>query len=236
MIRRKYAAVTFSYFHHKTFHREMPLLNGFVDSIACVGFQSEFGLATERQVEDNANSILSYLQPYVLAILTADYGIYPETKGKFTVDPSYPFITPIRSPPTTNSKILKKQSVNNMINNLSIFCSLDGVKLSPLPIETRIHHVVFTQEDGKHSYAVVLTLKEKFLLKNETPDADGNYQIESVPIYTTPAAKKGSRARPSAYRHTTGNALGNMQVAHSSSNLRRGHYGSSTSLDTAGKE
>lgn len=214
----------------------MPLLNAFIDSITCVGFQAELGLTTERQVEDNAIPILSYLQPYVLGILTADYAIYPEARGQFAVDPYYPFITPIKSPPTTHSKILKKQSVTNIINNLPIFCSPDGVKLSHLPIESRIHHIVFTQEDGKRSYAVVITFQEKFLLKNDKPDDDGSYQIESVPLYTTQTAKKGTRVRPKAFHYTVADPLKNMHVQSSSSNLRKGKYSSSTSLDTDGRK
>ena len=209
----------------------MPLLNAFIDSIASVGFNCERGLIIDRQSEENTVPLLSYLQPYVLAILTPDQAIYPQAEGKHTIDPSYPFLTHLKS---SNSKPLKKQAISNIVNNLPIFCTPDGVKISHLPFESRIHHIVFTQEDGKRTFAVVLTFQQKFLLKNEKPEEDGSYQIGSVPIYTTQLGKK--KSRPSAYRHTTANPLSNMQTYNSPHTVRRSHYGSSSSIDTDGQK
>ena len=183
--------------------RQMPLLNAFIDSIVCVGFNSERGLVVDRQSEENVQPLLSYLQPYVLAILTADQAAYPDSGGKYNIDPSYPFITPFKSSSgdPSNSKPQKKQVVSNTFSNLPIFCSPDGVKISQTE-ESPIHHVVFTQEEGKRSYAVVLPIPQKFILKSDEPDKDGTYQIEPVINNSTQTKKHASRKIPKAFRHT----------------------------------
>jgi hypothetical protein len=201
----------------------MPLLNAFVDAIVCVGFNSERGLIIDPQSEDYGSPLLSYLQPYVLAILTADQAAYPETEGKYSFDQSYPLICNAKSPSehTSHTKSQKKQTVPNSFSNLPIFCSPDGVKISHLPQEGRIHHIVFTQEEGKRSYAAVLTCQEKFILKNNKPDDDGTYQIESLPMHTTPTIKTShSRRIPSAYRHTNPQ-LSTSTPSYSSHNIVR---------------
>lgn len=182
----------------------MPLLNAFIDSIVCVGFNSQRGLIPDRQSEENVPPLLSYHQPYVLAILTGDQAAYPEVDGKFTIDSSYPFQTHSKysSGYVPNNKFQKKQAVTNTFVNLPIFCSPDGVKIS-LYEERPIHHIVFTQEEGKRSYAVVLTIPQKFILKSDKPDDDGNYQIEPMIRVAPQPTKPQSRKAPSAYRHTT---------------------------------
>ena len=194
----------------------MPLLNAFIDSIVCVGFNSERGLVINPKSDKNSSLFLSLLQPYVLAILTADHAIYPQSKEKYIIDQFYPSIC--YSKPSSvfasNTKSEKKHIIPNALNSLPLFCSPDGVKISHQLEDSRIHHIVFTQEDGKRSYAVVLTFQEKFVLKTETSYDDGRYQIESyttktmqlkksqIPVHLpTPATKKPKNRIPSSYLH-----------------------------------
>lgn len=213
----------------------MPLLNAFIDSIVCVGFNSQRGLTPDRQVEENVPPLLSYLQPYVLAILTGEQAAYPEADGKYIIDSSYPFTTHSKysSGYVPNNKSQKKQVVPNSFTNLPIFCSPDGVKIL-LYEERPIHHIVFTQEEGKRSYAVVLTIPQKFILKSDKPDDDGTYQIEPVINNPTPATKSQSRKMPSAYRHTTTiiNPLNNMQSYSSPNTSKKPLQASLSNMDS----
>lgn len=212
----------------------MPLLNGFIDSIVCVGFNSERGLIIDRQSEQNVIPILSYLQPYVLAILTADQAIYPESEGKYTIDPSYPFKNHSKysSEYVSNTKSQKKPNIPNTFDNLPLFCSPDGVKISQNE-ESPIHHIVFTQEEGKRSYAVVLAFPQKFILKSDTPDDDGIYQIESVTTNAAQPTRSHSRKMPSAYRHTPNIASStNNAQSYNSPNAHR-RQGSLSNFDSS---
>lgn len=213
----------------------MPLLNAFIDSIVCVGFHSQRGLTPDRQSEENVPPLLSYLQPYVLAILTSDQAAYPEADGKYTIDSSYPFTTHSKysSGYVPNNKSQKKQVVPNPFTNLPIFCSPDGVKISRNE-ERPIHHIVFTQEEGKRSYAVVLAIPQKFLLKSDKPDEDGTYQIEPVIVNAPQPTKSQTRKMPSAYRHTTTivNPLNNMQSYSSPNTSRRQLQSSLSNMDS----
>lgn len=213
----------------------MPLLNAFIDSIVCVGFNSQRGLIPDRQSDENVIPLLSYLQPYVLAILTADQAVYPEAEGKYTIDPSYPFPSHSKysNGYAVNTKSQKKPVVPNTFSNLPLFCSPDGVKISRNE-ESPIHHIVFTQEEGKRSYAVVLTIPEKFILKSEKPDDDGIYQIETATMNATHSAKSQSRKMPSAYRHTTTivSPVNNMQPDTSSNTSKHQLQNSLSNTDS----
>ncbi|CAF1452441.1 unnamed protein product [Adineta ricciae] len=173
----------------------MPLLNAFIDSIVCVGFNSEHGFTPERQLDDSPSLLASKLKPYVLAILTADQAIYPRSKGTDVIDQFYPSVC--YTPSSTIPRSQKKPTIPAAYKDLPVFCSPDGVKLSYEPVQSRIHHIVFTQEDGKRSYVVVLTFSEKFILKTDKPDDDGRYHIESF------STKKSKRKIPSSYPGNT---------------------------------
>jgi 5-methylcytosine-specific restriction endonuclease McrA len=185
----------------------MPLLNPFIDSIVCVGFNSEHGLVIDPKSDKNNSPFLSLLQPYVLAIITADQAIYPQSKGNNIIDQFYPSVCYSKSSSvlTSNTTSQKKHIIPNAFNSLPLFCSPDGVKISHQLEDSRIHHIVFTQEDGKRSYAVVLTFQEQFILKTDKPYDDGRYQIESFTIQSQ--TKKPKNKIPSSYRHenTTSN-------------------------------
>jgi hypothetical protein len=211
----------------------MPLLNAFIDSVVCVGFNSERGLIIDREsAEENVIPLLSYLKPYVLGVLTADQAVYPESGGKYTIDPSYPFIQHSRSSsgPVGSQK---KQVIPNTFSNLPLFCSPDGVKISLIE-ESPIHHIVFTQEEGKRSYAVVLEFPQKFILKSDKPDKDGTYQMEPATKNATQLLKSQSKKIPSAYRHNVNaNSTGNMQ-SYNSPNVTRRRLNSTSDAETGG--
>jgi hypothetical protein len=113
----------------------MPLLNPFIDSIVCVGFNSEHGLVIDPKSDKNNSPFLSLLQPYVLAIITADQAIYPQSKGNNIVDQFYPSVGYSKSSSvlTSNKKSQKKHTITNAFNSLPLFCSPDGVKISQHP-------------------------------------------------------------------------------------------------------
>jgi 5-methylcytosine-specific restriction endonuclease McrA len=213
----------------------MPLLNAFIDSIVCVGFNSERGIITDRETsDDNVIPLLSYLKPYVLGILTADQAVYPESNGTYTIDSSYPFIQHSRSSSgyAANPQFQKKQVIPNKFDTLPLFCSPDGVKISLIE-ESRIHHIVFTQEEGKRSYAVVLAFSQKFILKNYDSNKDGPYQIESMARNATKPSQ--SKKMPSAYRHNVNaNPIGNMQSYSSPNATRRRLNSTSSTTETSG--
>jgi hypothetical protein len=202
----------------------MPLLNAFVDAIVCVGFNSDRGLIIDPQSEKNDSPLLSYLQPYVLAILTADQAAYPDSEGKYSIDQTYPLISNAKSPSehTSNTKSQKKQTVTNSFSNLPLFCSPDGVKISHTHQEGGIHHIVFTQEEGKRSYAVVLTFQQKFIFKNN--NKDGTYKIESLAMNTTLSIRTSHSKRiPSAYNRHTNPQLSTSTPSYNSQNIVRTH-------------
>jgi hypothetical protein len=210
----------------------MPLLNAFIDSIVCVGFNSERGLIIDRQSGENSFPLLSFLQPYVLACLTADQAIYPEGNEKYILDPFYPFISHTKSSSgsASNTKPQKKPTIPDAIKNIPLFCSPDGVKITHIPENSRIHHIVFTQEEGKRSYAVVLTFQQKFIVKSDKPDANGTYPIDYVIINTTQSSKTKSKRIPTSYRRTT--TIVNLSTSvpsYNSPNLVRKQYQNSTS-------
>ena len=189
----------------------MPLLNSFINAIVCVGFNSERGLTIDRQSDNNNSPFLSLLQPYVLAILTSDQAVYPQSKKGDIFDLSYPPIS--NSNPVSPKNRLKP----NVFDTLPIFCSPDGVKMSYKQEESRIHHIVFTQEEGTRSYAVVLTFQQKFTLKSDKPDDDGSYQIES-PIHPP---KHHAKRIASSYRY--GNASNSTQPHNTNGITRKEH-------------
>ncbi|CAF0996628.1 unnamed protein product [Adineta steineri] len=182
----------------------MPLLNAFIDSVVCVGFSSERGAALDLESKTNGSLFTSSLQSSVLAIVTADRAIYPQSRSSESIDPFYPPIgrissysitqpsnnsgrtTPI-SPFGINIRTSKQHIIPIVYNNLPLFCFPDGAQATYEQANERIHQIVFTQEDGKRSYAVVLTCQQSFILKTNKPDDDGIYQINDVqrPLVTT---------------------------------------------------
>ena len=184
----------------------MPLLNAFVDSFVCVGFSSERGIALDPESKDNGSLFTSFLQPSLLAIVTADRAIYPQSRGNDFIDPSYPPMGRSNSRSITASsgnsgtstplssggfglRTPKQHLIPAVFNNLPLFCFADGVQATYQRENERIHHIVFTQEDGKRSYAIVLTFHQSFTLKTNKPDDDGIYQIDDVKLSTLNARR-----------------------------------------------
>lgn len=179
----------------------MALLNSFVDSIVCVGFSSERGLKLDSEAKDNESIFSSPLQPSLLSIVTATYAMYPLSRDVELIDPDYPPIDRTNSYSSTTSSTgsdrstsasliatgtrSPKQSIPPAYNNLPLFCFPDGVRATYQKENERIHHIVFTQEEGKRIYALALTFQQSFTLKTDKPDEDGVYQIED---YRSPAS------------------------------------------------
>ncbi|CAF0784526.1 unnamed protein product [Rotaria sp. Silwood1] len=180
----------------------MPLLNSFVDSIACVGFTSERGLKLDPEFKDNGSFFTSNLQSSVLAIITADRAMYPQSRGSEFIDPSYPPIgyprsrsfsarstSSDRSSPVsslaTGIRTQKQHMVPARFNNLPLFCFPDGVRATHQRENEKIHQIVFTQEEGKRIYALALTFQQSFSLKTNKPDDDGIYQVDDVKLSTS---------------------------------------------------
>ncbi|CAF1399018.1 unnamed protein product [Rotaria sordida] len=180
----------------------MPLLNSFVDSIVCVGFTSERGLKLDPESKDNGSLFKSSLQSSVLAIVTADRAIYPQARGSEFIDSCYPPICYTRSHSFTASSISsgrstpvsslangvrtqKQHIIPAVYNNLPLFCFSDGVRITYEREDESIHHIVFTQEEGKRIYALALTFQQSFCLKTDKPDDEGTYQIEDVKLSTS---------------------------------------------------
>lgn len=175
----------------------MPLLNSFVDSIVSVGFSSELGLKVDSDSKGNASIFNSFLQPSLLAIVTADRAMYPSSRGSEFIDPCYPPIgrtSSYSNSISSNSSDLqtsnnssgatirtqKQHLIPAALNNLPLFCFPEGVQATYQRENERIHHVVFTQEEGKRTYALILTYQQKFVLRNVQPDEEGIYQIDDV--------------------------------------------------------
>jgi hypothetical protein len=184
----------------------MPLLNAFIDSVVCVGFTSERGVAVDPESKNNGSFFTSFLQPSLLAIVTADRAMYPQSRGSEFIDVLYPPVGHSTSHSMTASSANSDHStslssvslglrtqIQHMIsaafNNLPLFCFPDGVQATYQRENERIHHVVFTQEDGKRSYAMVLTFQQPFTLKTNKPDDDGIYQIDDIKLSTLRARR-----------------------------------------------
>jgi len=180
----------------------MPLLNAFVDSVICVGFNSERGVTIDPESKNNESFFTSYLQSSILAIITDDRAIYPLSTVNESIDPFYP---PIRrlsshsnsslstnsgrsSPPIsllgTGIRTQKQHPILTAYKDLPFFCFPDGVRATYQPEKEKIHHFVLTQ-DGKRSYALALTFQQQFTLKTDKPDDDGIYQINDVKSSTS---------------------------------------------------
>ncbi|UJR33491.1 hypothetical protein I4U23_020936, partial [Adineta vaga] len=140
----------------------MPLLNAFIDSVACVGFTSERGVSLDSESKSNGSLFTSSLQPSVLAIVNNNHAMYPQSRSSEFIDPLYPPIIP------------------TIYHNLPLFCFPDGAHASWERENERIHHIVFTREDGKRTYALIFTFQQSFTLKADKPDDDGIYQINDV--------------------------------------------------------
>ena len=175
----------------------MPLLNSFVDSFVCVGFSSERGLTLDPESKHEGSIFTSSLQPSILGIVTADRAIYPQLRGGELTDPLYPPVdclnsysttisstnsghsTPISSS-TASIRTTKQSIIPASFTNLPFFCFPDGVQASYQRENEKIHQIVFTQEEGKRSYALALTFQQAFTVKTAEPDDNGVYQIEEV--------------------------------------------------------
>jgi hypothetical protein len=180
----------------------MSLLNAFVDSCICVGFSSERGITLDSESKNNGSSFFtSSLQSSVLAIVTADRAMYPQSRGSECIDPSYPPINQLSSQLSTTSSISSGRSTpvstfNTSIRsqkqhiipgqyiNIPLFCFPDGVRATHQRENKKIHHLVFTQEEEKRSYGIALTFQQEFTLKTDKLDDDGTYQIDNVKIST----------------------------------------------------
>jgi hypothetical protein len=177
----------------------MSLLNSFVDSFICVGFSSVNGVTVEPESKNNGSLFTSSLQPSVLAIVSGDCAMYPQSRGSEFIDPSYPPINRSSSqssaisgvssgrstPLSTFNSSLKTQNqhiIPAQFNNLPFFCFPDGVQATFQRENEKIHHLVFTQAEGKRSYALALTFQQAFTLKTDKPDDDGTYQIDDVKV------------------------------------------------------
>ena len=184
----------------------MPLINAFVDSIVCVGFSSARGLTLDAESKNNTSIFPSFLQPSLLAIVTGDHALYPLSGGSEFVDPSYPPIsrsdynshaasvngssssTPTQMT-TGSAKSHKPYAIPSALHNLPLFCFPDGVKLTYRREPDKIHHIVLTQEEGKRSYALVLTYQQGFVLRTNKPDGDGVYQIDDCKLSSVNARR-----------------------------------------------
>ncbi|CAF3630537.1 unnamed protein product [Adineta steineri] len=210
----------------------MSLLNAFIDSIVCVGFNSERGFTIKKQFDDNNDSpFQSSIKPYVLSMLTADQALYPQSKDNEVIDQYYPsiFYSKSSSVLPLNTKVPKKHIIPISYSNLPLFCLPEDVKISHQSEESRIHYIVFTQEDGKRSYAVVLTFPEKFILKSIEPDEDGRYEIE--PYVVKQVTKKSKNRIPSSYRYE--NNTSHRSSTSSGTSRMRERSQSNTSLRTS---
>jgi hypothetical protein len=218
----------------------MSLLNAFVDSVVCVGFNFARGLTINQRSDNDGSPFSSFLQPYVLAILTADHAIYPQLKGNDTVDPYYPPSDYSIGKPANRSdriprtNLHKKHIIPAAVKNLPDFCYPDGVKLSQQQEQDRIHRIVFTKEDGKRSYALVLTFQQTFTLKTDKPDDNGIYRIDDresstsitkpltspqIPLApSTESVKTHTKKIPSAYHYGSASSTREAQP-HSSNNI-----------------
>lgn len=179
----------------------MPLINAFVESVVCVGFSSERGLTLDPESKNNASVFSSFLQPSLLSIVTGDNALYPLSAGSESVDPSYPPISRAdlnsyvasgsgsgRSTPSlvtnASAKGQKPHAISSALSNLPMFCFPEGVKPTYRREPDKIHHIVLTQEEGKRSYALVLTYQQGFVLRTNKPDDDGVYQIDDCKLAT----------------------------------------------------
>ncbi|CAF0752462.1 unnamed protein product [Adineta ricciae] len=186
----------------------MPLLNAFINSVACVGFTSERGVAIDSESKSNGSLFKSPLQASVLAIVNADRAMYPESRSSELIDPLYPPAghtsthstsassgrsTPI-SPLASNARPSRHQMISTIYQNLPFFCFPDGAHATWERENERIHHIVFTREDGKRTYALVFTFQQAFTLKTDKPDDDGIYQISDVQR-STPTARRPSMSK-----------------------------------------
>ena len=183
----------------------MPLHNAFVESVSCVGFSSNRGLQPESNSNDpNFPFFIKYFQPALLSVVNADRAIYPQADGVDVVDGSYPRFSGVDSKSmnttfgnnanknTANSsnyvvsRLTKQQMIPGPLRNLPLFCFPDPVKPVYKREKEKIHHIVMTQEEGKRSYALVLTFQQSFTLKSDIPDDDGIYQIDDyIEVRTT---------------------------------------------------
>ena len=179
----------------------MPLLNAFIESIVTVGFHADRGLTPEPESKEKRTIFGSYFQPSLLAFVTGDRAIYPQAANNQFVDPSYPPSNQSYPSSMTGSTISSDSSVPSSpaisilrsthrqfiipgaLNNLPMFCFPDSVRVTYQREPVKIHHIVLTQEEGKRSYALVLTLQQIFELKSEKPDDDGIFQIEDIKTY-----------------------------------------------------
>ncbi|CAF2337555.1 unnamed protein product [Rotaria sp. Silwood2] len=247
----------------------MPLLNSFIDSIVCVGFTSERGLKLDPESKDNEFSFTSSLQPSLLSIITADRAMYPQSRGSEFIDPCYPPIghtsshsltisstssgrsTPVSSF-ATGIRTQKQYVIPAALNNLPLFCFPDDVRATFERENERIHHIVFTQEEGKRIYALALTFQQSFSLKTNKPDDDGIYQIDDVKLSTlitrrpsvskipvpidrqklaassslsaTSTAKTRSKKMPLSFHYSDPNSTSQLRLSSSSTDLTKPHY------------
>ena len=184
----------------------MPLINAFVESVVCVGFSSERGLTLDPESKNNTSVFSSFLQPALLSIVTGDNALYPLSAGSEFVDPSYPPINRAdlnsyvasgggsgRSTPslmtTASVKGQKPHAISSALRNLPMFCFPEGVKPTYRREPDKIHHIVLTQEEGKRSYALVLTYQQGFVLRTNKPDDDGVYQIDDCKLASVNARR-----------------------------------------------
>lgn len=107
-----------------------------------------------------------------------------------------------------------------MHKNLPMFCFPDHVKPTFLAEPPKIHQVVLTQEEGKRSFALILTVQQKFLLRSENSTNEEILQVEDVPKFTVnrsgqtasskiPVQSSGghrSRKMPISYQHDSSKA------------------------------
>jgi hypothetical protein len=181
----------------------MPLRNAFVESIVCVGFSSERGLKPSSDIKSDASLFSSFLQPSLLAVVTADRAIYPQSRSNDFIDPNYPPMSrsnsqsftrsisacerslPVPLSANTSMRGQKQYHISNAFHNLPMFCFPDGVKATYQYEPEKIHHIVFTQEEGKRSYALVLTFQQSFILKSSKLDDDGMFRIDDVKCAST---------------------------------------------------
>ena len=179
----------------------MTLLNAFIESVVTVGFHSDRGLTPEPESKEKKTILGSYFQPSLLAFVTGDRAIYPQSTNNEFVDPSYPpsnqsyptsmtgstISTENSVPPSPTVSILRSTHrqyiIPGALNNLPMFCFPDGVRVTYQREPVKIHHVVFTQEEGKRSYALVLTMQQIFELKSDKPDDDGLFQIQDIKTF-----------------------------------------------------
>ncbi|CAM4758151.1 unnamed protein product [Rotaria magnacalcarata] len=192
----------------------MSLLNSFIDSVACVGFSSERGLKLDTESKEDGTPFTSSLQPSLLAIVTACSAMYPQLRGNEFIDPCYPPVGLTSSNSSRTSSLgsdrsvpifpsaaitrTPKQHIPAAYNNIPIFCFPDGARATYERENERIHHIVFTQEEGKRIYALALTFQQSFNLKTNKPEDDGTYQIEDVNLATLTSRRPSESRIPIA--------------------------------------